>query len=390
MQVRFEVDSCNAFARAGDHERYAQYFSGCRPASHNGRTLWRADDFTQHPCLPGSGRHVDHASALDTASRSSRHLTPVTGQWITCLATHHQTGHRRYREAEIRGCISTGAIAVMSVNPRRRPVWLSALLAILTLMSCTTAYAMKSKFPAADFFSGPQLDLALAIERGDTDQVKLLASRTDLNAFGRQKMTLLFFALQEALQRDPRRLSIVSMLVRAGADPLQEVPDYGDPLGVVLNSSHSDFLRALLEGGLSPDTMISGRRPAIFLVTHESTFDSLKLLVERGADVNQRDSLRNSALYEALTGYSFRSIDFLLDHGADPNTYNVNGISFPSQLKAQIERQADGSSSRLKLDAIRNRLIKSGVKWPPETPEQIRSRWGANPPRRLDDSTMPL
>jgi hypothetical protein len=265
------------------------------------------------------------------------------------------------------------------------------IVPVLLLALSTMVHAMK-KFPATDFFSGPQLELAQAIERGDMEQVKRLAPKTDLNTPGRKNMTMLFFALQGALQRDPKRLAIITEVVKSGADPGQKVPDFGNPLGVVLNSTYSEFLRALLDGGVNPNTMIEGRRPILFFVTTESTFDSLKLLVERGANVNNRDSLHNSALYQALVSYALDQIDYLLDHSANPNTYNINGLSFPQALSTRIadNTAAPHSVTYKKLIEIRDRIIKMGVKWPPETPEQIRARWGANAPRRLDDSKLPL
>ncbi|MBC8726456.1 ankyrin repeat domain-containing protein [Paraburkholderia sp. 31.1] len=263
------------------------------------------------------------------------------------------------------------------------------IVPVLLLALSPVVHAMK-KFPATDFFSGPQLELARAIERGDMEQVRLLAPKTDLKTPGRKNMTMLFFAFQEALQRDPHRLAVMSEVVKAGADPLQEVPNFGDPLGVMLNSSHPEFLRAMLDGGVDPNTMIEGRRPIIFFVTSDRKLGSLKLLVERGADVNRRDSLRNTSLYEALTGYDTGAVNYLLDHGANPNTYNINGISFPRQLESQIKHAGPTSELGVKLVEIRDRIIKMDVKWPPETPEQIKARWGASSPRRLDDSRIPL
>ncbi|MGF6657453.1 hypothetical protein OKW34_008043 [Paraburkholderia youngii] len=264
------------------------------------------------------------------------------------------------------------------------------ILPVLLLALSPVVHAMK-KFPATDFFSGPQLELAQAIERGDMEQVRRLAPKTDLNTPGRKNMTMLFFAFQEALQRDPHRLAVASEVVKAGADPLQEVPDFGDPLGVMLNSSHPEFLRAMLDGGVDPN-LISEGTPIIFDVAKESTSGSLKLLVERGADVNRRDSLRNSVLFEALMNNALDQIDYLLDHGANPSTYNINGVSFPFALSHDINRNAPAPDSPAyrKLVEIRDRIIRMGVKWPPETPEQIKARWGANPPRRLDDSKLPL
>src|SRR6266702_1883651 len=107
------------------------------------------------------------------------------------------------------------------------PLIRTAALLVSLLVTAFPAYAMK-RFPATDFFSGPQLLLAQAIERGNLVQVQQLAPVTDLNTPGRKDMTLLFFAAQEALQRDPQQLEIMGVLVKGGADPLQEVPNFGD------------------------------------------------------------------------------------------------------------------------------------------------------------------
>ncbi len=99
-----------------------------------------------------------------------------------------------------------------------------------------------------------------------------------------------------------------------------------------------------------------------------------------------RRSLRNSALYEALMNNALDQIVYLLDHRANPRTYNINGFS--DDINRNVS--ARGSPAYKRLIEIRDRIIKMGVKWPPETPEQIRARWGANAPRRLDDSKLPL
>lgn len=50
-----------------------------------------------------------------------------------------------------------------------------------------------------DYFSGSQLFLAEAIERGDTSHVKKLVATTELNKPGKEDMTLLFWALMNTL-----------------------------------------------------------------------------------------------------------------------------------------------------------------------------------------------
>ncbi|WP_207004412.1 ankyrin repeat domain-containing protein, partial [Trinickia mobilis] len=171
-----------------------------------------------------------------------------------------------------------------------------------------------------------------------------------------------------------------------------DVPNFGSALRVVLNSQPPEFLRTLLDAGVDANTTTEAGTPIIFFVTKERTFESLKLLIARGANVDKRDPLRNTPLYEALMNNGLDQIDYLLDHGAHPNTYNINGVSFPVVLSDEIETNASvpNSVAYKKLIEIRDRIIKMGVKWPPESPEQIRARWGANAPKRLDDSQRPL
>lgn len=77
-----------------------------------------------------------------------------------------------------------------------------------------------------DYFSGQQLELAKAIEEGDVDAVKTLAPESDLNKPGKQDMTLLFWAIGNAIndKKTSPHLKVITLLVKAGADPLQPRP----------------------------------------------------------------------------------------------------------------------------------------------------------------------
>lgn len=107
-----------------------------------------------------------------------------------------------------------------------------------------------------DYFSGQQLSLAEAIQRGDIDEVKKLASQTELNKSGKQDMTLLFWALGNSINENktPKHLKIITLLVKSGADPLQPRPQgKSSPAEFVLNADSADWINALLDGGLSPN-----------------------------------------------------------------------------------------------------------------------------------------
>ncbi len=257
----------------------------------------------------------------------------------------------------------------MTVASLRR--WCVAAAAILSLWTLESA-GMKTQ-PAEKFFSGPTLTLAQAIERGDVAEVDELASSVDLNKPGAEDMTVLFFALHAAMGEKPRQLEIMTHLVKAGADPRHEVPELGSVVGVSLQAKSPLYVKALLDGGLSPDT-VEGSTPILFVVTHEHTFDTLKLLLDRGATIDKTDTLGNTALMRSLMRLQLDQTIYLLDRGANPDFVNVNGVSFAGQLKFQLERQQAGSPAQLKMLEIRDRIVAKGVAWPPPTRDEERER----------------
>lgn len=246
----------------------------------------------------------------------------------------------------------------------------------LVCQSLVVACSHARVSPPQTYFSGPQLALAQAIVRGATTEVEALArglGREALNRPGAQNMSLLFFALQSAFGEKPRQLQVMTILVKAGADPLQEVPGLGSVLGVSLQAKSPLYVQALLEGGVSPDT-IEGNTPILFDVAREHTAATLKLLLDRGADIDRKDSLGNTALMRALQSMNLDQVVFLLERGASPKFVNVNGVSFANQLAFQLGRQQEGSPAQRKMLEIRDRIVGMGVAWPPDSREVERQR----------------
>lgn len=250
-------------------------------------------------------------------------------------------------------------------------------LAVVMLLSSWTLESASMRTPPAEkFFSGPTLTLAQAIEQGDTADVDALARTVDLNKPGAEDMTLLFFALQSAFGEKPAQLQIITQLVKAGADPLHKIEDLGSVLGVSLQAASPLYVKALLDGGVNPNT-VEGTTPILFKATREATFGTLKLLVERGADVNKRDSLGNTAMMQGLMTMQLDQVDYLLDHGGTPDFVNINGVSFANQLQFQIGRQQDGSPAQRKMVEIRDRIVAMGIAWPPASRETEQERMRA-------------
>ena len=125
------------------------------------------------------------------------------------------------------------------------------LLSILILTGCN-----RVNIDPTDYFSGQQLTLAKAIEAGDTVSVEKLATNTILNKPGNDDMTILFFALSTAIDNngDEKHLSVITQLVKAGADPMQKrTKGQASPAVTVAKADRDIWLKALLAGGLSPD-----------------------------------------------------------------------------------------------------------------------------------------
>lgn len=247
---------------------------------------------------------------------------------------------------------------------------LFALLSLL-LVSCT-GHAQMNIRPPEQYFSGPQLQIARALLEGDAESVSRLAPGQDLDAVGREDMTLLFFALQSAFGEKPAQLNALSALVRAGADPLRETPNLGTPLGVALGAKSPDYVRAFLEGGVDPNTRTRHGTPLLHQAARHHTEDSMRLLLKRGADPNARDRLGRTAAMQAVTSLQLDLVEPLLDAGSDPNAYSALGVSFAYGVASALEHYQNDPPTRVKLERIRDRIIAMGVQWPPMEPSAMR------------------
>ncbi|WP_072037791.1 ankyrin repeat domain-containing protein [Enterobacter sp. Bisph1] len=214
-------------------------------------------------------------------------------------------------------------------------------------------------------FSGPQLVLAKAIQTADRESVLHLSKKTDLNSPGKEQLTLLFFALNEAMYNNnpTNRLDIITELVRAGADPQQAQPNMpGTPAQMMAMGDKDIWLKAMLDGGLDPnsrDKLLNV--PLIYSALSSKNTDTLALLIERGADVNTRDTLGNTPLVDAFFKADLDKVNFLLEHGANPNLVNKQGRDFKQIVDKhllQIKQDTDYYKNVLKLKEKVNNLPK--------------------------------
>ncbi|MGP3593848.1 ankyrin repeat domain-containing protein [Vagococcus sp. WN89Y] len=235
----------------------------------------------------------------------------------------------------------------------------SAILICLLFTLLSACNDMK-KIDPEKHFTGAQLALAKAIQAADRESILKLAKNTDLNTPGNEQLTLLFFALNEAMYNDnpPVRLEIVTDLVRGGADPQQAQPNMpGTPAQMMAMGDKDIWLKAILDGGLDPnsrDKLLNV--PLIFSALDSKNTATLALLIERGADVNSRDYLGETPLVDAFFRADFDKVHFLLDHGADPNPVNKQGRSFRQMVDKNLQQVKKGTEYYDKVIEVREKI----------------------------------
>jgi hypothetical protein len=260
------------------------------------------------------------------------------------------------------------------------------------LLACFLSFALlgckgKTMMPPANtYFEGPQLALAELVDQADAEAVYQMAKAMpleELNAFGIEHMTVLLYAGRKTGYGD-KWLPVVTALIKAGADPLLEGL-YGDDEASLMGWAMGDayrhdlkLLKAALDAGINPDTDAYTKPGGPLISMHiagQGGLDAIRLLVEHGADVNRRDIAGGTAISESIETLGLDEVNYLLDHGANPNVVDYYGTSFPYLLSEKINNLQTLKDPRFpKALAIRDRIVKMGAAWPPETPEQFRAR----------------
>ncbi|MDF7647064.1 ankyrin repeat domain-containing protein [Erwiniaceae bacterium L1_54_3] len=241
----------------------------------------------------------------------------------------------------------------------RKVLKIIPLIAFFSIINVGCA-SMNTSSPE-NYFSGSQLQLAQEIKAGKKDEVLSFIPQVDLNKPGNQNMTLLMYSLLSASDNKTKgSFEIVSALVKAGADPLYNIPDYGSAAEVMATSDDPRYLKALIDGGLDKNA-ISNYRPLIINATSEHSRKVLEYLVEIGADVDNPDSAGKTALMVGLGSYDLDEVEYLLSHGANPNIKNKAGWGFREMLQKKLTKGSDDVTER-KLNEIKNLAESKGMK----------------------------
>ncbi|HGM6888251.1 TPA: ankyrin repeat domain-containing protein [Serratia marcescens] len=214
-----------------------------------------------------------------------------------------------------------------------------------------------------DYFEGTQLDIANIIYEGDRqklDKVLPTVSKETLNRPAKAEMTLLFWAINNAIfdKNTPERLKIITDLVKAGADPLQPRPEgRSSPAEYVMKADKGVWIQAMLEGGLSPNARDEiNNQPIIFKSFQAVNTETLSTLIDYKVDVNIKGAMNRTPLINALYNSCPEHIEVLLAHGANPLAKDDFNDSFLSLISAEIAKGDKNNSYIKKLIKIKGKI----------------------------------
>jgi len=133
--------------------------------------------------------------------------------------------------------------------------------------------------------------LMWAASEGHPDVVNLLIQRgANVNAATKNGFTALAFA---TMKNDS---ASVRLLVKAGADPNNALPDQDQTKMLLLAAAYdsTQAAMALLDGGANPNVADSRGRTPLHIAAQEGSLELVRKLVSKGADLNARTAKINT------------------------------------------------------------------------------------------------
>ncbi|WP_158601688.1 ankyrin repeat domain-containing protein [Solilutibacter pythonis] len=217
----------------------------------------------------------------------------------------------------------------------------------------------EQKMSSADaeqvFLQPAVAELARAVAKGDEVAIRRLAPQADLNAQGRDGVTLLEWAV---LNKRPGSLKA---LLEVGANPSQQGLDGETVIHLAAQADDLVYLQTLLKAGADANALSRSQTNALVSALDAARKDHLSMLLEAGAKPDQANLVGYTPLHAAAMLRDYDSVLVLLKHGADPRARSKNGATFQSFVFPDAKRVPLNAKAKEGQREIRAWLLANGV-----------------------------
>lgn len=211
-----------------------------------------------------------------------------------------------------------------------------------------------------------QQRLAEAVERdSDADIDEAIRQGADANALGPDGIPLLAWALTKQRLRAFERLLAhgADLSRRVGNTPLSgEAEQPEKVIEWVIRCPDTAFLKAALESGVDPNTIVDPNRnqTLLFNAIWAHSEPATSMLLDYGANPDQSNNEQITPLAQAHILRDMKLAHLLMSRGADPTIKNKWGYDLPGMLKKYGSRCV-WPGQREYFDKVVEELVKRGL-----------------------------
>lgn len=229
---------------------------------------------------------------------------------------------------------------------------------------------MNTKPKMSDIFPDVRLhELLNAAKLGDESKVKsFMSAQVNINTEGNEGITPLHWFL---FQQD--KIGFETLL-KAGADPNVNPKTEQSIIVTAAAIENLDYLSLLLQYWGNPNIIAVGNQTPLMKAANNVRIKAIDILLQHGADINQQVFDGTTALLSAAMQDEYEVVLYLLHKGADFRIPQNTGGTVAYLV--HVSNLAKGTIPYDYKEKVRNFLISKGVLFPPETPIEIRKRYG--------------
>ena len=236
-------------------------------------------------------------------------------------------------------------------------------------MSLSLVACGMNKRNASNYFSDPiALEMAEAIDRSDTQAIKKLAKKIDINTKGKRGVTFLIWAMGGELIESYKTLLSLGIDTEAGL--IGEEDEITTPLDIATDLE-LPWMKLLLEAGADINQNINGGPSwwGASLGRNWEVFDYL--LQQPELDINAQDSVGYTVLMNLAMLEHYKQVLKLLNKGADIHLKTKLGYTFAYWVQTSVPHKNHKEFPY--YQQVLKILKGKGIVFPVKDPREFRS-----------------